>query len=92
MHCFAAGLADGYAAGLYSYLWADVMAADVAAAFAESPGGLYDATTATRYRDTLLSVGHRVLADEAFRNFRGRDPDPLALLRRFGLEASAVSP
>ena len=59
----------------------------VAAAFAESPGGLYDAATAARYRDTLLSVGHRVAAGEAFRNFRGRDPDPMALLRRFGLEA-----
>ena len=92
MHCFAAGLADGYAAGLYSYLWADVMAADVAAAFAESPGGLYDAATATRYRDTLLTVGHGVPADQAFRNFRGRDPDPLALLRRFGLDAAAASP
>lgn len=91
MHCFSSSYSDGYAAGLYSYLWADVMAADVAAAFAESPGGLYDAATALRYRDTLLSVGHRVPADEAFRNFRGRDPDPMALLRRFGLETSAAS-
>ncbi len=88
MHCFSSSYSDGYAAGLYSYLWADVMAADVAAAFADSPGGLYDAATAARYRDTLLSVGHRVPADEAFRNFRGRDPDPMALLRRFGLQAA----
>ena len=89
MHCFSANYSDGYAAGLYSYLWADVMAADVASAFAESPGGLYDSATAARWRNTLLSVGHRVPADKAFRNFRGRDPDPLALLRRFDLDALA---
>ena len=91
MHCFSSSFSDGYAAGLYSYLWADVMAADVAAAFAESPGGLYDTATAARWRDTLLSVGHRVPADEAFRNFRGRDPDPLALLRRFGLQTACAA-
>ena len=90
MHCFSASYSDGYAAGLYSYLWADVMAADVALAFAESTAGLYDAATAERYRDTLLSVGHRVPADEAFRNFRGRDPDAMALLRRFGLQATTA--
>ena len=65
------------------------MAADVSAAFAESPGGLYDAATSARWRDTLLSVGHRLPADEAFRNFCGRAPDPVALLRRFDLDALA---
>jgi peptidyl-dipeptidase Dcp len=75
-----------YGAGVYVYLWADVMAADVAEAFERSPGGLYDADTAERWRRTILSVGHSVPADEAFRRFRGRDPDPAPLLRRFGLE------
>ncbi|PWB75099.1 MAG: peptidase M3 [Holophagae bacterium] len=77
-----------YAAGVYSYLWADVMAADVADAFLESPGGLWDRQVADRYLRTILSVGASVPAEEAFRDFRGRDPDPRALLRRFGLDAA----
>ncbi len=76
---------DAYAAGLYVYLWADVMVADVLEAFMEAPGGLYDETVALRWRDQILTVGHRVPAATAFRNFRGRDPDPAALLRRFDL-------
>ena len=78
-------IGGSYAAGLYVYLWADVMAADAAEAFIESPGGLFDAEAAARWRGTLLSVGHTVPAEDAYRHFRGRDPDPMALLRRFGL-------
>jgi peptidyl-dipeptidase Dcp len=74
-----------YAAGLYSYLWADVMAADAVEAFERSPGGLYDADTARRWIEKVLSVGHRVAADDAFRDFAGHDPDPTPLHRRFGL-------
>lgn len=85
-HCWHS-ISDGYAAGLYSYLWSDVMTADVAEAFLSSPGGLYDADTAERWRRTILSVGTSVPAEEAFRDFMGRDPDPSVLLRRFGLEA-----
>jgi peptidyl-dipeptidase Dcp len=81
---------DEYAAGVYVYLWADVMAADIAEAFVQSPGGLYDERTAERWRTTVLGVGSRVPAEEAFRNFRGRDPDAGALFRRFGLDAPAV--
>ena len=80
---------DAYAAGLYVYLWADVMAADVADAFSGSAGGWYDAGVAQRFFDEVLSVGNGTPAEEAFRNFRGRDPDPLALLRRFGLDTLA---
>ena len=79
---------DHYAAGLYVYLWADVMAADAAEAFAEAPGGWYDEDVATRWRETILSVGTSVPAEDAFRAFRGRDPDPEALMRRFGLIAA----
>jgi Zn-dependent oligopeptidase len=79
-------VSDMYAAGVYSYLWADVMAADVAAAFSAAPGGMYDSATAERYFRCILSVGASVPAEEAFRNFSGRDPDPGALLRRYGLE------
>lgn len=76
---------DVYAAGLYVYLWADVMVSEVIEAFTEAPGGLYDAAVATRWRDALLSVGTAVPGQQAFREFRGRDPDPRALLRRFEL-------
>ncbi|MBL8323357.1 MAG: M3 family metallopeptidase [Rubrivivax sp.] len=78
-----------YDAGVYSYLWSDMMAADVAEAFLASPGGLYDERTAQAWREQLLTVGHTVPADEAFRRFRGRDPDPEALMRRFGLAETA---
>ncbi len=78
----------GYDAGLYAYLWSDLMAADAAEAFLQSPGGLYDVDVARSWRDTILTVGHTVPAAQAFRRFRGRDPDPGALMRRFGLAAS----
>ncbi len=83
-HAFA----GGYDAGLYSYLWSDLMAADAAEAFLASPGGLYDAQVAEAWRETILTVGHTAPAEQAFRSFRGRDPDPAALLRRFGLVAA----
>ena len=81
VHCFA----GAYDAGLYSYLWADVMAADVAELFQRSPGGLYDPAVARAWREQVMSVGHTVPADAAFRTLCGRDPHPGALLRRFGL-------
>jgi peptidyl-dipeptidase Dcp len=68
------------------------MAADIAEAFLQSPGGLYDEKVAERWRTTVLGNGSRVPAGDAFRSFRGRDPDPEALLRRFGLEAPAAAP
>lgn len=75
----------GYDAGLYSYLWSDLMGAEAAEAFLKSPGGLYDVDVARTWRDTVLAVGHTVEAAESFRRFLGRDPDPAALMRRFGL-------
>jgi len=72
-----------YAAGVYTYLLSDVIAADIAEAFVAAPGGLYDPDMAKRYFDSILSVGNTVPADEAFRNLMGRDPDPGALMRRF---------
>lgn len=80
---------EAYAAGLYVYLWADVMAADVAEAFEQAPGRWYDADVARRYADTLLRSGTTQPAERAFAAFRGRAPDPDALLRRFGLESAA---
>jgi len=89
-HNFHLFIGGSYAAGLYSYLWSDVMAADAAATFERAPGGIYDAATAKAWIDKVLSVGHRVPADEAFRDFTGHDPDPTPLHRRFGL-ANTVS-
>ena len=86
-HCFG----GGYAAGLYSYLWAEVMAADAAEYFAQSPGGFFDGAAAQQWMRTVLSVGTQVPAEQAYRNFRGRNPDPLALLRRFDLHPATPS-
>ena len=74
-----------YAAGLYSYLWSDVMAADAVQTFEKSPGGIYDAQTSKVWIDKILSVGHSVPAKEAFRDFAGHDPDLAPLHQRFGL-------
>ena len=79
-----------YAAGIYSYLWADVMAADAVQTFEQSPGGIYDAQTSSAWIDKILSVGHSVPAKEAFRDFAGHDPEPAPLHRRFGLEATIL--
>ncbi len=73
---------DGYSAGYYSYLWSDVLTADAAEAFTEA-GGFYDPAVAARLR-TLLSVGNTVDPAEAFRAFRGRDPQVDALMRKRG--------
>ena len=79
-----------YAAGIYSYLWADVMAADAVQTFEQSPGGIYDAQTSSAWIDKILSVGHSVPAKEAFCDFAGHDPEPAPLHRRFGLEATIL--
>jgi len=85
LHASAHAFAGGYDAGIYVYLWSDVMAADAAEAWATAPGGWYDRSVSERWRRTVLGAGHTVDAAEAFRRFRGRDPDPDALLRRFAL-------
>jgi peptidyl-dipeptidase Dcp len=74
---------EGYAAGYYSYVWADVLTADAAEAFEEA-GSYYDETVASSYLENVLSVGNTVDPAEAFRTFRGRDPDVGALLRSRG--------
>ena len=75
---------DGYSAGYYSYIWADTLTADAAEAFSEA-GSFFDAVTAKRYFDTVLSVGNAVAPEQAFRAFRGRDVDTGALMRDRGL-------
>ncbi len=75
---------DGYSAGYYSYLWADVLTADCAEAFGAAPGGFFDKATADRLRRTILSRGNSIEPAQQFRDFRGRDPDPAALMRKRG--------
>jgi peptidyl-dipeptidase Dcp len=77
---------DGYAAGYYSYLWSEVLDADAFDAFEEA-GDVFDAATAKRLRDFIYAAGYRRDPAEAYRAFRGRDPDPKALLRKRGLDA-----
>lgn len=60
----------------------------VAEAFADAQAGFYDGETAERYRAAILSAGNGVPAGQAFRAFRGRDPDPGALVRRLGAKTN----
>jgi oligopeptidase A len=78
--------AGGYAAGYYSYKWAEVLAADAFAAFEES--GVFDRLTASRFLDAILSRGGSRDALEAFIEFRGRRPDVRALLKQHGIDAA----
>lgn len=80
LHLFSS---DAYSAGYYSYLWSDVMAADTWQAFVEA-GGAWDKTVADRLRRHILADGNTIDRAEAYRRFRGRDPDVKALLEKRG--------
>ena len=80
-HIFAG---DYYAAGYYSYMWSEVMDADAFGAFEEA-GNIFDPTVARRLRDDIYSTGGSVDPEDAYVAFRGREPEPDALLRRRGL-------
>ncbi|WP_031454401.1 M3 family metallopeptidase [Flavobacterium chungangense] len=71
---------DGYSAGYYSYLWADVINADAWEAFTEGKGA-YDKEIAKRLYDTVFSVGNTIDQEKAYENFRGRAPKSDALMR-----------
>jgi len=75
---------EGYAAGYYVYMWAEVLEADVFSAFEEN-GNLFDPVLASKLKACILSVGNSVEPGQAFRNFRGRDPQIAALLKQRGL-------
>ena len=79
--------AGGYAAGYYSYKWAEVLSADAYSAFEEkrSSSGVLDPATGARFRDEILAVGGSRPAAESFRAFRGREPRVDALLRHSGM-------
>ena len=73
----------GYAAGYYSYKWAEVLEADAFQVFKEN--GIFNKETAEKFRKEILSRGGIEDADVIYRNFRGRDPEPEALLKKFGM-------
>lgn len=74
---------DAYSAGYYSYLWSETMDADTWAAFEET-GNVWDKTTAERFKSIVLATGNETDRAQAYRQFRGRDPDVSALLKRRG--------
>ena len=79
--------AGGYAAGYYSYKWAEVLSADAYAQFEED--GVLNATTGARFLEEILGVGGSRPALESFVSFRGREPDLEALLRHNGMVETA---
>jgi oligopeptidase A len=79
----------GYAAGYYSYKWAEVLSADAYSFFEEH--GVLDPKTGARFRDEILAVGGSRPAAESFRAFRGREPNVEALLRHNGMTADAAA-
>ena len=87
LHTFSHIFAGGYAAGYYSYKWAEVLSADAYAAFEETAGadGEPSLETGRRYRETILEVGGSRPAMESFKAFRGREPQLDALLRHQGM-------
>jgi oligopeptidase A len=86
-HTFSHIFAGGYAAGYYSYKWAEVLSADAYAAFEESVGsdGLPDVQTGRKYRQAILETGGSRPAMASFKAFRGRAPQLDALLRHQGM-------
>ena len=86
-HTFSHIFAGGYAAGYYSYKWAEVLSADAYAAFEETMGddGLPSLETGRRYREAILEAGGSRPAMESFKAFRGREPSMDALLRHQGM-------
>jgi oligopeptidase A len=91
-HSFSHIFAGGYAAGYYSYKWAEVLSADAYAAFEETAGsdGTPSVETGRRYRKEILEAGGSRPAMTSFKAFRGREPQLDALLRHQGMVASAA--
>ncbi|MDZ7863691.1 M3 family metallopeptidase [Acidovorax sp.] len=92
-HTFSHIFAGGYAAGYYSYKWAEVLSADAYAAFEETVGsdGEPSAETGRRYREAILEAGGSRPAMESFKAFRGREPRLDALMRHQGMAEPATA-
>ncbi len=89
VHTFSHIFAGGYAAGYYSYKWAEVLSADAYAAFQETAAadGTPSVETGRRYRQAILEAGGSRPALESFKAFRGREPSLDALLRHQGMNS-----
>ncbi|HZN03339.1 MAG TPA: M3 family metallopeptidase [Candidatus Polarisedimenticolia bacterium] len=83
---------EGYAAGYYGYIWADVLTADAAEAFQAAPGGYYDRALGKKLVDNLFAVRNAVDPADAYRAFRGRDAQIGALMRDRGFPVPAGAP
>jgi peptidyl-dipeptidase Dcp len=81
-------MSGGYAAGYYSYKWAEVLDADAFSLFQEK--GIFDRETATRFRKEILSQGGTCDPMRLYVNFRGKEPDIKALLKRNGIDPSKI--
>ncbi len=92
-HSFSHIFSGGYAAGYYSYKWAEVLSADAYAAFEETmmPSGAFNAQTGERFLKEILQVGGSRPALESFMAFRGRAPQMDALLRHQGMSETTAS-
>ena len=89
-HSFGHIFSGGYAAGYYSYKWAEVLSADAYAAFeeaVEAGGGVLSEQTGSRFQQEILAVGGSRSALESFKAFRGREPSIDALLRHSGMSS-----
>jgi peptidyl-dipeptidase Dcp len=75
---------DGYSAGYYSYMWSEVLDADAFAAFEES-GNAFDPVMARKLKNNIYSVGGSIDPGQAYTAFRGKLPDPAAMLKKKGL-------
>ena len=85
-HTFSHIFSGGYAAGYYSYKWAEVLSADAYAAFEESSSGAAaNVETGRKYREAILEAGGSRPAMESFKAFRGREPSIDALMRHQGM-------
>ena len=81
---------EGYATAYYGYMWADVLTADAAEAFAEAPGGFYDKELADKLVKYLFAPRNAIEPAEAYRMFRGRDAKIEALMRDRGFPVKTV--
>ena len=83
MRCLTHCVSSGYAAGYYSYKWAEVLAADAFSRFEKE--GPTNAATGADFRRAVLSTGGSRPESESFREFMGREPNPDALLQQQGM-------
>ena len=83
-HAFSHVFAGGYAAGYYSYLWADVLAADAYSRFEEE--GIFNRETGQSFLDNILTRGGSEEPMELFKRFRGREPQLDAMLEHYGIK------